>query len=230
MQFPVPHEVLEKVLHRYEQERRAKQQAAEPTRVPRVITISRICGSGGKSIANMVGERLGWPVWDSQILNMLADQSQGRYQARMFELLDERTHGVVETNLLACFGELDHHTYLYLLGKALCNIAQQDAIIVGRAADIMLPGSLRVQVKASAASRVKRMMERWNLSEDETAKKIGVVDRERAGFRKEFERCLGKARKVEEHTFDLEIVTDRISLAAGAEAVIAAARSFFGLA
>jgi cytidylate kinase len=230
MKFPVPHEVLEKVLHRYEQERGAEQEAAEATRVPRVITISRICGSGGKSIATMVGERLGWPVWDSQILNLLADQSHGHYQARMFEALDERTQGAVEENVLGCLGELDHHTYLYLLGKALCIIAQRDAIIVGRAADIMLPGSLRVRIKASTTARINRMMERWKLSDSETAKKIGVVDRERVGFRKEFARCLGKARKVEEYTFDLEIVTDRISLAAGAEAVVAAARSFFNLA
>jgi hypothetical protein len=227
MKLQVPHEVLEKAIRRRESERAQPERAPAAVRPARVITISRLCGSGGKSIAGIVGERIGWTVWDSEILNVLADRSHGHYQARMFEMLDERTQGTIELNFLACLGELDQDTYIYLLNKAIFTIAQHDGIIVGRGADILLPGAFRVRIKASVETRVRHMMSRWNLSEGETYRKIKRVDRERVAFRKKLARARKRTGASVDLLFDLEINTDRISFEAGAEAVCAGARSFF---
>lgn len=41
----------------------------------RVITISRQCGSGGHTIGKMVAERMGVPLYDSNLVEMVAERS-----------------------------------------------------------------------------------------------------------------------------------------------------------
>ena len=53
---------------------------------PIIITISRQYGSGGKEIANKLGELLGIPVYDREIISLAAKQSGTDEYA--FEQLD----------------------------------------------------------------------------------------------------------------------------------------------
>ncbi len=193
-----------------------------------MITISRLCGAGGTSIARLAGEHLGWTVWDGEILDVLADKSQGRYRARMFESLDEQRQGAVEATLLSCLGEPNRETYLYLLNKALYMIAQKDAVIVGRGAAYALRNSLAVRITASMETRVKHMMARWGLPRRETWKRVKTVDRMREKFHKDFARNLRRGCLRKSVAYDLEIDTDRISFQGAAAMICAAAEDFFG--
>ncbi len=228
MKLRVPDDVIEKALGRYEQDAKASLAPGARAPAPHVITISRLCGAGGTSIARLAGERLGWTVWDGEILDVLADKSQGRYRARMFESLDEQRQGAIEATLLSCLGEPNRETYLYLLNKALYMIAQKDAIIVGRGAVYALRDSLAVRVIASMETRVKYMMARWGLSYRETWKRVKTVDRAREKFHKDFSRSLRKASLRRSVAYDLEICTDRVSFQSAAAMICAAAEDFFG--
>jgi cytidylate kinase len=227
MKLPVPNEVVEKAISRYEQDLRAPVSPTEAPPGPRVITISRQCGSGGTSIAHIVGERLGWPVWDGEILDILADKSHAHYQKRLFEALDEKRQGKVEATLLSCLGEPNEETYLYLLNKALYIIAQKDAIIVGRSADIVLKDALHVYMTASLEHRVKLMMTRWGLSYRETLKKVKTVDRQRQRCAKDFARSLRKSCLRKQVEYDLVINTDRVSFQGAAAMICEAVRDLF---
>ncbi len=228
MKLPVPNDLIEKAISRYEQEARASLAPGVRAPAPRVITISRLCGAGGTSIARLAGERLGWAVWDGEILDVLADKSQGRYQARMFESLDETRQGAIEATLLSCLGEPNRETYLYLLNKALHIIAQKDAIIVGRGAVYALRNSLAVRVIAPMETRVKHMMARWGRSYRETWKRVKTVDRMREKFLRDFSRSLRKSCLRRSAAYDLEICTDRMSFQGAAAVICAAAQDFFG--
>ena len=93
MDITIPSKYIEQALAKYEsdvQQLKTKPALKEPKKL---ITISRQVGAGGRMIADKIGEKLGCMVWGREILDVLAGQSGGDYQARMFEALDERTQG-----------------------------------------------------------------------------------------------------------------------------------------
>ncbi len=231
MGVPVPHEFLEKAAQRYAYnvgERRRKTDGAR-TR-PRVITISRQFGAGGRQVARLLHQVLGWTVWDKEILNVLATEGEGRYQQRMFESLDERAQGEVEAVLSAAFGQLDKHMYYYLLPKAIYTIAQDDAIVLGRGAHRFLPNALKVRLQASVPTRVRNLVMLYEMSEKDALDTVHTKDRERATFIKELDKSLGQVPKMEaEPEFDLEISTDRLDFEGAAGVVLAAAARKFGI-
>jgi len=231
MGIPVPHEILEKAAQRYAYnvgERRRKPEGA-PLH-PRVITISRQYGAGGRQVARLLSQVLGWIVWDKEILNVLATEGEGRYQQKMFESLDERAQGEVEAVLSAAFGQLDKHMYYYLLPKAIYTIAQDDAIVLGRGAHRFLPNSLKIRLKASVQTRVRNLVTLYELSEKEALDTVHKTDRERSGFMRELGKSLGHLPTMEdEPEFDLEISTDRLDFEGAAGVVLAAAARKFGI-
>src|SRR5262249_33011581 len=62
---------------------------AEPT-----IAISRQAGTRGPDIARAVGQRLGWPVYDRELLELIASELGLRTQ--LVESVDERVSGWIE--------------------------------------------------------------------------------------------------------------------------------------
>src|SRR5947208_8930939 len=65
------------------------------------IAISREAGAGGASIAREIGARLGWAVYDHELLDKISAETGLR--SELLESLDERTsHWLVDS--LAAFG------------------------------------------------------------------------------------------------------------------------------
>jgi len=231
MGIPVPHEILEKAARRYAYNVGEKRRKTDAVRTkPRVITISRQYGAGGRQVARLLGQVLGWTVWDKEILNVLATEGEGRYQQRMFESLDERAQGEIEAVLSAAFGQLDKHMYYYLLPKAVYTIAQDDAILLGRGAHRFLPNALKVCLKASVPTRVRNLVMLYELSEKEALETVRKTDRERTTFMRELSRSLGQVPAMEdEPEFDVEVSTDRLDFEGAAGIVLAAAARKFGI-
>jgi len=187
MDLPVvPQELIDKAIRRFEMEVHRRTQEATPS-PPRVITISRQLGSGGKRVAQFLSERLGWPVWDRQILEVIASQSNLHYQARMFEALDESTRGAIEDAMYALLGGVSKDVYLHLLPRAILIAAQNDAIILGRGAHLVLPNALKARIEASRDTRVRNLVRFEGVSEREARDRIAVSDREREGFVRELQ-------------------------------------------
>jgi len=230
MSIPVHRDLVEKAVKRFQSEVHIKQR--EAYRQPcAVITISRQFGSRGKIIADILGRRLGMHVWDREILDVLAQQSQMGYQSRMFEAIDEKTQNDIENLTASIFGQIDKHCYLHLLHKALLVIAQNDAIILGRGSHLFLPDSLRVRVKASLQTRIEEISKRAGISEKAAQDKIRSVDTERESFIKNVCHKLGKkyAETKDHMHYDLEINTDRISMEEASLLVLVAAKKKFNL-
>ena len=226
----VPSDLLDRAVARFEREARA---TAEKTRKlpPRVITISRGLGSGGRSVSEILARSLNWPLWDREILNIMASRSTLRYQARMFESLDETTQSGIDSAVYSMLGGVHKDVYFYLLPRAILTIAQNDAVILGRGAHLLLPNALKVTLVACLETRVKRVAAREGLTETQAMARVKASDREREAFLRELTDRLNYAvggRGVHVK-FDLTIDTDTFSLQQAASMVLQAAVHRFGL-
>ncbi len=176
------------------------------------MTISRQLGSGGRQIAEFLSERLGWPLWDREILGILVAESQQGFSRRMFESVDEKAQGAVDAFASSLVGDMNEPIYLHLLPRAISAIAEQDAIVLGRGAHLVLNGGLRVRVVASPETRLDNLVRRRGLSPQLARKQIVASDRERAQFLKDFAVRLGKKGPDGETGYDLVVNTDRITI------------------
>ena len=184
----------------------------------KLITISRQIGSGGREIAEKLGSELGCTVWGREILDALASQSGGDYQARMFESLDEKTQGAIDELVSDFFGQVATHTYHYLLPRAIFTIAQNDAVFLGRGANLMLPQAFHVRITASMETRIHRITAREHLSRAATEARIRESDHQRETFLEEFARSINV--KKYRNEFDLFINTDRIAVDQAASIIL----------
>ncbi len=192
-----------------------KQAAKGPKRL---ITISRQAGSGGRQIAEKIGEKLGITVWGKEILDVLARQSGGDYQARLFEALDEKTKGLIDTIIGDFFGAIPSLTYHHLLPKAILAIAQNDAVFVGRGVNLILPKAFRVSIKASSETRIRNLGTYNNMEPEAAEKRIKEADHQSDGFMKELAKRINV--KYYQDEYDIGICTDRIGVDEAASIVL----------
>ena len=136
------------------------QRAAEATpdteRVFEFVAISRQSGGGGLTLARGLGKRIGWEVYDREILNYMAHDDA--VQQKIYELADERAEGYLESILknLGFEGRPPGTDYFRKLVSSINAIAHTNhAIFVGRGASFILPAQhgLRVRVIAPEKAR-----------------------------------------------------------------------------
>jgi len=151
------------------------------------VTISRTAGCGGWAIASRLGERLGWAVFDRQILQVMAGDDEVR--KRLYEQWDERDSSWLEAAMRwLTRGEMRKEDYFYRLTETILAIARQgNAVFLGRGADLILPRDrgLRVRIVASVDTRAKRLAAERGISEDEARDEIEKLDPERDEFRRQ---------------------------------------------
>ncbi len=231
MNAQVPIRLVDKSVAAFEHEALRRMQAPSP-QPPRVITISRQLGSGGRRIAETLGKLLNWPVWDKEILDVVANQSYFHYQARMFELLDERTQGEIDAFADSVIGNVSKYVYLHLLPRAVLIIAQNDAIILGRGAHLLLPRALKVRIVAPLDVRVRNLIQFDGLSEEAARKKIKTSDREREAFVKELAGRLGRKWSAfdKETEYDLVVNTGTFEIQEAASLILTAVKQQRGFA
>ena len=110
MRTRVQEQLAERMVRRFEletQARAAREAQEAPGAAPRVITIGRQLGSGGRRVAETLSTWFDWPLWDREILDALASHSRRGYQARVFAHLDEKQQATIEMTLSAWAGEPD---------------------------------------------------------------------------------------------------------------------------
>jgi cytidylate kinase len=235
MSVPVSQRLVERSMRRFEllaAAQAARQQKGGQPRPSRVLTISRQLGSGGRRVADALSERLGWPVWDREVLDVLASQSSRHLQGRLFNALDERAQGHVEAVLSAFLDRITTYQYEYMLPRAILTIAQHDAIIVGRGAHLYLPDSLRVRVAAPLEVRVRNLVHYDGLAEPEARRRVAASDRERDEFLDRMRRHLHHMHQRAylaglETEYDVLVNTGKLSVDDAAGVVLVAARSVF---
>lgn len=149
------------------------------------IVISREFGSGGYAIAEKLAQRLGFALWDKAILDQIA--TQAKVPANFLTMLDERPADALEllgASLLHGVS-LTPEDYARLLKASIRAVLRLgSAVIVGRGAIFLAePGkAFRLRVVAPLPLRIRNVANRYQISEEEAAKRIEKLDKERRQF------------------------------------------------
>lgn len=148
------------------------------------LLISRECGSGGSLLGQKAGERLGWNVFDSKIVDEIAQAAH--VHQRLVQSVDEHIHSRWEQTWREFLLEdLPDKKYLHHLRQTVMSLGHQgNVVLVGRGAQYFLPSqcALRVRLVAPLEVRVQRVAERGELSSQEARMKVNMIDLERAAF------------------------------------------------
>ncbi len=158
-----------------------------------VITIGRQFGSGGRQIGTKLGERLGIPVYDKEILARAAKES-GMSEA-VIQTYDEKPRSLLFTAatdpyafgmMSAGVDESVENRALNASMRAIWKMEKEGpCVIIGRGADYFLKNqenALKVFVYAPLEERIQEVMRREELSEDKAKKMIAQIDKKRAAF------------------------------------------------
>jgi cytidylate kinase len=148
------------------------------------IALSRQVGARGNSVAKEVGARLGWPVYDRELLEQIAREMDVRVQ--LVQSVDEKRVGTIQ-ELIESFMALPRANqdvyFRHLLDTIFSLGSHGECIIVGRGAAQILPPAttLRVRLVANLDDRIAVMMKRLNLTRLEAAR-LEAMDLERNRF------------------------------------------------
>ena len=162
-----------------------------------VITIARGFGSGGKEIATKIGEKLGIPVYEKQILEMASEYSG--LSEEMFFRVDEKIRGSMVTNALNKFTfpknvtpqskkfECDINLFC-IQSEIIMELARKvSCVIIGKCADHVLRdfgnvGSFYIEAPRWAC--LDSIISKMGVSEKEAAELITKTDKYRADYYK----------------------------------------------
>src|SRR5512137_2175345 len=100
------------------------------------LLISREKGAGGSSVAQLAGKRLGWQVFDKEIVDAIAQKA--RVRRELVESLDERHRATIHDAVARLLDPQPIETagYMAHLHEVLLTLGHQgDVVIVGRGAD-----------------------------------------------------------------------------------------------
>ena len=155
-----------------------------------LITIGRQYGAGGKGVAEILGERLGIPVYDNELLRKAAEESG--ISPALFRRSDERKRFFSLANLFGLNRStsysptaIDGAELFKYQSQAIRDIAAQgSAIFLGRASDYVLRDMecLDVFICAPLADRVKRVVERTGMDAAEAEKYILKKEKARRDY------------------------------------------------
>ena len=185
------------------------------------LLISREKGAGGSSVGELAGKRLGWQVFDREIVDAIAQRANVRRE--LVESLDERDRTIIEDVLeeLLRPQRFGASGYLANLHEVVLTLGHQgDVVIVGRGAEYILPSrfGLRARLVAPVEDRVKRIASRENSTSKAARMEVEKSDRDRErAVRRQFGQ---DARDPLNH--DLTINTAELTLEAATEVVMTA--------
>jgi cytidylate kinase len=206
-----PYTFLKTLIARDEAEAYAR---TRKTRPPLVVTLSRDYAANGELIAEKLGECLGIPVYDREILDRVARKAG--VDTFKLEAQDEGTAGGVSTFLYSLLTGTagDMQTYRRALYETVLELAQKDGLLVGRGAHLILAGKkvFRVRIVGSKIVCAKRLAEETGLPLPEAERKVYEINTKRHKsiqnlFGDSFEHCSLEFAK----NFDLVINTDHIA-------------------
>lgn len=170
----------------------------------KIVTIGRQFGSGGHEIGNALAQRLNIPLYDQNLVKMAAEQL--KISPETVAAVDERELD----RFLSSYMNLPGGYTSYYMGdveftpplsvqvqevqsELIRRLAERGpCIFVGRCADYLLrdnPNCLNVFICAAKEDRIRRIAEKYDLSEKKAADKIKRIDRERKYY---YETCTGQ--------------------------------------
>jgi cytidylate kinase len=215
-------EVVAKARRRWQMQQRITEPAdalAPPAPRAFTIAISREAGANGSAVGRLLGERLGWPVYDYELVERIAGEMGLR--SMLLESVDEKRMSWLEecVKSFSSGRSVTESAYVRHLVQTLLTLALHgECILVGRGANVVAPAetTLRVRLVAPLRDRIATVQKRRSLSFEEAQRWVEKTDREREHFiRDHFHKEAD-----DPYLHDLVLNTSRISVEACAEIII----------
>jgi cytidylate kinase len=207
-----------------------------------VITIGRQIGAGGRTVGQSLATRLNADFLDSQLIDEVAHRLE--LPREEVEAEDEQP-GSLLGRLLLALGAANTEPMIppeasawtppnadpvFDTRRAVLQLTQQvikeaargnNVVIVGRGGAYILrdhPGALHVFLRAEPAARVKTIMEREKMTEEEARRRMKLADENWTAYIKQ---VYGHDRNLASH-YDLVLDTGRLGYDATMAAILAA--------
>lgn len=158
---------------------------AMPGPVRPCIAISRLPGCGGDDLAGRLAARLGYALFDREIVEAVARRAG--VSAELVAGLDEHVRSAIERTLVDAFarGGLNESDYLRHLVRVVTTLGERGGVVLlGRGAALILPPAraLRVFLAAPREMRIARIAEERGLAPQAAAEALDAADRERREY------------------------------------------------
>jgi len=203
------------------QERGEGEARARQAKPAFTIAISRQSGARGTLTARAVGERLGWMVYDRELVERIAQDM--KLQARLLEGVDEKKVDWLQECMesFSSAPAVSDIAYVHRMVKTIAGlVAHGDCVLVGRGVAHILPveTTLRVRLVAPVAWRVAATSRKLGINEKEAAVKVAAIDRQRVQFvREHFNKDT-----TDPSLYDLVLNTERFSVEQCADLIVEA--------
>lgn len=192
---------------------------SNPQRSGPLVAISRMMGSGGEEVAELVAGALGCRVYDHEIVQEIVKQTHMRTD--LVDEVDEHPANPVDRWLEALVTQemFDFEDYRKALGDVLESLARLGpAVILGRGANFLPRPYPRLDVRiiASMEVRIARVMAHEQIDETDARAMIEKSDKERRKFtRRVYHQEWGDS-----HYDDLVIHTDLLAIKEAANLIL----------
>ena len=158
--------------------------APQRAEVEDFISVSRSVGAGGREVASLLGEKLGWPVFHKELLDHMAGDDELR--RRIYKSMDERDMGWCEETLRSLLQpEFVKNDYFHRLTETVLSRAGLGhAVFLGRAAHLIRPTTVGFGgwLGALLEPRVDFFASRYNLTADEARIEVARLEQQRTEF------------------------------------------------
>lgn len=149
------------------------------------IAVSREAGARGGTIARRVGRKLGWQVYDQELLEYMAQEAivrQGVLDApptTPADWVEARLQQLIHDNALS-----EHPTIINLARVMLALGAQGQVVLIGRGAGCILPRETTVNARiiAPLEERIAYMGQWLRLTVEEATERVRMRDERRIEF------------------------------------------------
>ena len=155
-----------------------------------LISIGRQFGSGGKAVASILGQKLGIPVYDNELIDEAARNSG--FSKELFEESDEKKRsfslsGIFSSNRYGHFSDncINDADLFRIQSETIRSLAEKgSAVFVGRASDFVLRDMDCIDVFLTSPLGVRRrfVAGREGISEEEAEALILKREKEREAY------------------------------------------------
>ncbi len=189
-----------------------------------IITVGREYGSGGHAIAEALAKELDMQFYDKDMIRKVAEE-HGIDEAIMEKYDEKPANSFLYRTVRGLSNAIEDHVaekqFDYLRRKAESG---ESFIVVGRCSETIFkdnPNAIHIFVLAEKKAKVKRIMERYHVSESEALSKIYRVDRQRRSYHNRY----SKGKWGDSRNYDICVRSSTLGIDGTVEALLAYIRA-----
>ena len=160
-----------------------------------VVNVGRQLGSGGLEVGKMLASRLGIDFYDKELINLASEESG--LCAEFFERADEKTQEgprglfsirfpFVSESSIPAMNSLSNDALFKVQSDVIRKLAEEKScLFMGRCADYILrdnPRSVNIFITSNKEDRIKRLVNRLELSAEDAEHFMEKGDKKRAEY------------------------------------------------